>query len=93
MPDVGHNMLHLYVAQQLQITLQAPCVSPSNDNDSELNRQFPFGIDPNKMLQHLLKLITKGEKPGIEFSQHTSVHGSKAQSSGKHKLCYRLIFS
>ena len=31
-------------------------ISPSNDNDAELNRQFPFGTDLNKILPDLLKI-------------------------------------
>ena len=39
-------------------------------NDAELKRKFSFGIDLNKMLPDLLRLRTKTEKPGIQFSQY-----------------------
>ena len=71
MQDLGHNMLHLHVAQQLPSLHEPVSYSPTNDNDAELNRQFPFGIDLNKILPELLKLRTKAEKPGIQFSQYT----------------------
>ena len=51
--------------------MQQRVISPSNEHDAELNRQFLFAIDPNKILPDLLKLRTKTEKPGIHFSQHT----------------------
>ena len=74
MQDTGHNMLHLYVAQQLPSLFMHQwqwVISTANDNDAELNRQFPFGIDLNKTLPPvLLKLRTKAEKPDIQFSQH-----------------------
>ena len=40
MQDVGHNMLHLYVAQQLPpitLSLWTSDLSPINDEDAELN--------------------------------------------------------
>ena len=46
-------------------------LSPTNDKDSELNRQFPFDIDLNKILPNLLKLRMKAQKPDRQFSQHT----------------------
>ena len=57
-------MLHLHVVQQLRV------ISPTNDNDAELNRQCPFGIDLNEILPDLIKLRTKAEKPAKQFSQH-----------------------
>ena len=65
MQDVGHNMLHLHVAQQLPITLSSwtSKLSPTNEKDAELNWQFPFGIHlKQKILPDLLKLRTKAEK-------------------------------
>ena len=64
-------MLHSHVANQLSSIYMHQCViSPANDNDTELNWQFPLGIDLNKILPELLKLRTKAEKPEIQFSQH-----------------------
>ena len=39
MQDVGHNMFHLHVAQQLPITLSSwtSKLSPTNEKDAELN--------------------------------------------------------
>ena len=80
MQDVGH-MLHLHVAQQLpSLYLHQWIISPTIDNDAELNRQFPFDIDLNKILPELLKLRTKAEKPAIQFSQHTYVNGKRKNS-------------
>ena len=36
--------------------------------DAELNRQFPFGTDLNKIFPDLLKLRTKAEKRDSQFS-------------------------
>ena len=50
--DAGHNMLHLHVAQQLpSLKVHAPVsyILPMKIN-AELNRQFPFSIDLNKIL-------------------------------------------
>ena len=92
MQDAGHNMLHLHVAQQLPSLYMWWVISPTNDKDAQLNRQFPFGFDLNKILPDLLKLRTKTEKPAIQqFSQHTYANTSKAQSDSK--LCSWLIFS
>ena len=44
---------------------------PTNDKDAQLNRQFAFGTDLNKILPDLLKLRMEAEKPDIQFSQHT----------------------
>ena len=44
-------------------------LSPNSDKDAELNRQFPFGIDLNKLLP---VVRMKAEKPDIHF--HISVH-------------------
>ena len=65
-------MLHLHVACQLPSLHMHQClISRTNDNDAELKRQFPFGIDLKKILPDLLlKLKTKAEKPDIQFSQH-----------------------
>ena len=85
MQDVGHNMWHLYVAQLLpSLYIHAPMsyLLPMTTN-GELNRQFPFAIDLNKILPDLLKLRTKVEKADIEFSQHTWVNGPKAQPGSK----------
>ena len=43
-------------------------ISSTNDNDAELNRQFPLGTDLNEILPDLR---TKTEKVDIEFFQHT----------------------
>ena len=43
----------------IQVYMHQRVISPINDNDAELSRQFPFGIDLNKILPHLLKLRTK----------------------------------
>ena len=45
--------------------------SPISDKDAELNKQYPFGIDLNKILPDLFKLRTKAEKSYIKFLQHT----------------------
>ena len=62
-------------------------VSPTNNKDAELNRQFPFCIDLNRILPVLLKLKTKAEKPDTQFSQHT--YGPKTQSGSN--LCPWLM--
>ena len=50
-------MLHLHVAQQLpSLYMHQWVISPTNDNDAQLNKQFPFVIDLNKILPDLLKL-------------------------------------
>ena len=46
-------------------------LSPTNDKDVQLNKQFAFGIDLNKILPDLLKLRMEAEKTDIQFSQHT----------------------
>ena len=72
MQDVGHKILHLHVTQSTASITLSSCtseLSPTNDKDAELYRQFPFGIDLNKILPDLLKLRIKGEKPDIQFSQ------------------------
>ena len=79
-------MLHLHVAQELSsLYMHQRVICPTNDNDAELNRQFPFGVDLNKILSDLLKLRTKAEKLGIQFSvsQHTYVNDSNAVSDSK----------
>ena len=64
-------MLHSHVANQLSsVYMHQWVISPANDNDTELNWQFPFGIDLNKILPDLLKFRMKAEKPEIQFSQH-----------------------
>ena len=65
-------MLHLHVARLLpSLYMHQWAISRTNDNDAELKRQFPFGIDLNKTLPDLLLwLRTKAEKPEIQFSQH-----------------------
>ena len=70
MRDVGH-MLHLHVAQHNCHLYMHQVISPTNDNDAELKRQFPFANDLNKVLPDLLKFKTKAEKSGIQFSQNT----------------------
>ena len=73
MQDVGYNTLHLHVTESRTSITQILCTSessPINDKDPQLNRQFPFGIDLNKILPDLLILRTKAEKPNIQFSQH-----------------------
>ena len=45
--------------------------SPTSNKDAELNKQFRFGIDLNKILPDLFKLRTKTEKSYIKFLQHT----------------------
>ena len=73
MKDVGHNMLHLNVARHLP-SLSSSCtseLSPTKDKDAELNRQFPFDIDLNKILPDLLKSRAKAQKLDIHFLQHT----------------------
>ena len=69
MEHVEHNILHLHVRQQLSsLYMHQWVISPTNDNDAELKRQFPFGTDLNKVLANLFKLRTKTEKPDIKFS-------------------------
>ena len=71
MQDVRHNMLHLHVAQQLPLFyMKQSVISPTNDDDAELNRQFPFAIDLNKILPGLLKLRTKAEK-SLPYNFHS----------------------
>ena len=55
----------------IQVYMHQRVISPISDNDAELSRQFPFGIDLNKIFPDLLKLRTKTEKPKRQFSQHT----------------------
>ena len=70
MQDVAHNMLHSHLAQQMPpLYMHQWVISPTNDNDAELNRKSPFGIDLSEVLPDLLRM--KAEKPGIQFSQHT----------------------
>ena len=69
--DVGNNMLHLHIGQQpSSLYMHEWVISPTSDNDAELNRQFPPGTDLNKILPNLLKLKTKVVKHDIKFSQH-----------------------
>ena len=71
--DVGHNMLHLYVAQQppsLYMYQWQYVISTTYDNDAALNKQFTFGTDLNKILPNLHKVRTKADKPNTHFSQH-----------------------
>ena len=66
------------------ITLHAPVSYLSYQwQCAELNRQFPFGIDLNKISPDLLKLKTKAEELDMEISQHLKVKGSKAQAGSK----------
>ena len=62
-------------------------LSPSNDKDAGLNKQFVFYIDINKTLPDLLKLRTKAEKHDAQFSKNAS--GQKEQSCSK--LCSWLM--
>ena len=55
----------------IQVYMHQRVISPISDNDAELSRQFPFGIDLNKIFPDLLKLRTKTEKPKRQSSQHT----------------------
>ena len=72
------------IAQQLpSLYMHRWVICLTNGNDAELNRQFPFGIDLNKILPDLLQLKTKAEALGMEISQHVNVNGSKAQSGSK----------
>ena len=45
-------------------------LSPTNEKDAQLNRQFAFGIDLNKILPDFLKLRMEEKRPGIQISQH-----------------------
>ena len=63
-------------------------LSPTNDKDAELSRQFPFGIDLNKILPNLLKLRMKAEKPDRQFL----ITYIRWRSTGSN-LCSWLIFS
>ena len=60
MKDVG---IIFCIYMQLNSCHRSTCTSElsllPNDNDAELNRQFPFGINLNKILPDLLKLGTK----------------------------------
>ena len=75
MQDVGHNMLHLHVAQQLPTTHQSKLMdhrlSPTNEKDAELNKQFSFSIVLKIILPDSLNLRTKAKKSDIKFSQYT----------------------
>ena len=57
MQDVRCNMLRLTFSSTASIILRLCTseLSPNNDKDAELNRQFLFGIDPNKILQDFPK--------------------------------------
>ena len=59
----AHQLPSIYMNQWV--------ISPANDNSAELNRQFRFRIDLNKILPDLLKLRMKVEKSERQFSQHT----------------------
>ena len=67
---------HLYVAFTCSSTAAiSTCTCELSllpmKKDPELNRQFPFGINLNKILPDLLKLRIKAEKPGIQVLKHT----------------------
>ena len=62
---------------------------PTNDKDAQLNRQFAFGTDLNKILPDLLKLRMEAEKPDIKFSQHT--HGSLAVNYALDQYFYEKV--
>ena len=73
MQDLGYNTLHLHVTESKTSIPQISCSSessPINGKGPHLNRQFPSGIDLNKIVPDLLKLTTQAEKPNIQFSQH-----------------------
>ena len=65
MQDVGRNMLHLYVAQQLPpitLSLWTSDLSPINDEDAELNQQFPFSIDLKQNIARLTQVKNEGKE-------------------------------
>ena len=91
--DVGHNMLHLHVAQQLQSFKQSTfmhqwVISPTNDNDAELTISIWHFSKQN------VARLTQVKNQGRE-AWHTSfatyISGPKAQSGSK--LCSLLMFS
>ena len=59
MQNVGHNMLHLHVAQQLPSIILSSWtsdLSPTNDKEAELNQQFPFSIDLKQSIARLTEV-------------------------------------
>ena len=70
MHDVRHMLGIFKCSSTAGITLSSCTgeLSPDNDKDAELNRQFPFGIDLHKIFS---VVRTKARKPNIHFSKHT----------------------
>ena len=70
MYDARH-MLGIFKCSSIAGIILSSCtseLSPDNDKDAELNRQFPFGIDLHKIFS---VVRTKARKPKILFSKHT----------------------
>ena len=70
MHDVRHMLGIFKCSSTAGITLRSCTgeLSPDNDTDPELNRQFPFSIDLHKILP---VVRTKARKSNIDFSKHT----------------------
>ena len=66
MHDVRHMLGIFKCSLTVTVTLSSCTseLSPADDKDTELNWQFPFGIDLHKILP---VVRTKARKPNIHF--------------------------
>ena len=65
-------MLHLNVPSSTDFITLSSCtsaLSPTIEKDAELNRQFPFDIDLNK----IFPVRTKAEKANILYFSHRHI--------------------
>ena len=92
MQDVGHNMLHLHVAQQLPSLKQWKfmhqwVISPTDDNDAELTISIWHFSKEN-----IARLTQVKNEVFATYTSFTAyINGPKAQSGSK--LCSWLMFS